>query len=74
MDELIAENPKFGEIEIEKIDELKEPEYADKYDYYYVPTFYVGERKAHEGGIFKEEVRQLLQSVIDGTEYIQPKE
>lgn len=72
IEELTAENPKFAEIEIEKIDELEKPEYADTFDYYYVPTFYVGDRKAHEGGIYKDEVRALLQSVIDGTEYKTP--
>lgn len=74
IDELIAENPQFAYIEIERIDELLHPDYADQFDYYYVPTFYVGGRKAHEGGIFKDEVRRLLQSVIDGTTYEQPKD
>ena len=74
IDELVAENPEFGKIEIEKVDELEQPEFADRFDYYYVPTFYVGGRKAHEGGIYKEEVRSLLQSVIDGTRYVQPKD
>ena len=74
IDELIAENPQFANIEIERIDELLHPDYADQFDYYYVPTFYVGNRKAHEGGIFKEEVRRLLQSVIDGTRYEQPQD
>ena len=74
IDELVKENPEFASIEIEKIDELERPAYADRFDYYYVPTFYVGDRKAHEGGIFKDEVRRLLQSVIDGTTSCQPKD
>ena len=69
IDELIAENPQFANIEIERIDELLHPDYADQFAYYYV-----GDRKAHEGGIFKDEVRRLLQSVIDGTTYEQPQE
>lgn len=44
IDELIAENPEFAKIEIERIDELEQPAYADQFDYYYVPTFYVGDR------------------------------
>lgn len=70
IEELVSENPQFGKIEIERIDELDRPDYADKFDYYYVPTFYVGDKKVHEGGIFKEEVRRLLQSVLDDTEYM----
>lgn len=69
IEELTAENPAFDQIEIEKHDELAEPEFADKFDYYYVPTFYVDGKKVHEGGIFKDEVRALLQSVIDGTPF-----
>ena len=69
IDELTQESPIFGNIEIEKIDELKEAALADTFDYYYVPTFYVNGKKVHEGGIYKEEMRALLQSVIDGTEF-----
>lgn len=69
IDELKEENPAFKGVEIEMIDESAEPELAEKYDYYYVPTFYQNEKKVHEGGIFKEEVRNLLQSAIDGTEF-----
>lgn len=72
--QLTAENPEFAKIDISTVDELKEPDYADKFDYYYVPTFYIGSRKVHEGGIYKEEVRRLLQSVIDGTEYVMTKD
>ncbi|MGL5318906.1 MAG: glutaredoxin family protein [Bacteroidales bacterium] len=67
--ELTAENESFREIEWEQIDELKEPELADTFDYYYVPSFFVDGKKIHEGGIYKEEVRALIQSVIDGTEF-----
>jgi hypothetical protein len=48
-------------VEIEMIDESVEKELADSYDYYYVPTFYLNEEKLHEGGIFKNEVKSLLE-------------
>ena len=70
IEELQAENEAFRSIELKKIDELQEPELANRYDYYYVPTFYDEKgKKLHEGGIYKEEMRGLLQSVIDGTEF-----
>lgn len=69
IDELIAENGLFKEIEWEKIDELKEPALADQYDYYYVPAFYADGKKLHEGGIYKDEIKKLIQSVIDGTDF-----
>ncbi|MBR2638649.1 MAG: thioredoxin family protein [Bacteroidaceae bacterium] len=60
LEELKEENSLYSNIEIESIDELNNPEYADKFDYYYVPTFYIGEEKVHEGGIKKEELRDIL--------------
>ncbi len=70
IDECIEENPELKEIEIEKIDELARPEFADKFDYYYVPTIYCNGKKIHEGGIFKEEMKELLTSVLSGKDYI----
>jgi thiol-disulfide isomerase/thioredoxin len=61
IDEVKAENPELKNVEIETIDESVEKELADSYDYYYVPTFYMNEEKLHEGGIFKNEVKSLLE-------------
>ena len=38
---------------------------ADRYDYYYVPTFYVGDKKVHEGGIMHDEVEAVLRMALD---------
>lgn len=64
IEELQNEHPEFKDIVFEKIEETKEPEVADTFDYYYVPTFYVDGKKVHEGGIFKPEVEKLLRDVI----------
>ena len=57
IEELKAEYPEFQPIEIEMIEETQHPDIADQYDYYYVPTFYVG--------IFKNEMEALLRKVIE---------
>lgn len=64
-DELCSEHPEFKQLEIETIDELAHPDVADRYDYYYVPTYYVGEEKVHEGGIYKEELKALLLKALE---------
>jgi glutaredoxin len=64
IDELKKEDPKYNQIEIEIVDELIEVERADSFDYYYVPTFYLGEKKIHEGGIYQNEVKVLFDSVL----------
>ncbi len=58
-------HPELGALEIEMIEESEHPEIADRYDYYYVPTFYIGERKEHEGGIFLEEIEPLLRKALN---------
>lgn len=54
----------YKDIEIEMIEESEQPEIADRYDYYYVPTFYIDEEKVHEGGIFPDEVEEILKKAL----------
>lgn len=52
--QLASEDPEIAAIEVEKIEETEEAELAERYDYYYVPTIYVGETKLHEGAFDPE--------------------
>lgn len=65
LDELRTEQPAYAAVEIEMIEESEHPDVADSYDYYYVPTFYVGGVKVHEGGIWKEEVEAVLRQAAE---------
>jgi len=64
MDALIAENPGYASLEVEKIDELAYPEIARKYNYYYVPTYYVGDKKMHEGAADPKKVRRVFDAAL----------
>lgn len=64
MDELLQQEPYKG-LQIEKIEETEQPELADQYDYYYVPTFYIDGEKVHEGGIFRDEVKALFDKALE---------
>lgn len=46
--ELRGEHPEYAAVEIETIDESAEPQLADRYDYYRVPSFFLGEEKLYE--------------------------
>ena len=46
-------------------EESEQPDVADAFDYYYVPTFYVDGVKVHEGGIYPEEVEKILRSALE---------
>lgn len=65
IDEAKAAHPELADVEIELVEESEEPEVADRYDYYYVPTFYVGGVKLHEGGIYPEEVEAVLRKALE---------
>jgi protein-disulfide isomerase len=54
----------YKDIEIEMIEETEQPELADRFDYYYVPTFYIDGEKLHEGGIFPDEVEAIFKKAL----------
>jgi len=65
MDDLFKSDEKYREIPIEIIDERMQPDIANSYDYYYVPTFFVGERKAHEGAVSARKVKQVFDEALE---------
>lgn len=64
MDQLKAEKPRYAELDIKIIDEEREPETANKYDYYYVPTYFINNIKVHEGVPSKEIIRGVFEKAL----------
>ena len=64
IDKLKEKNLYYRNIEIEMIDESEHPDIAAYYDYYYVPTFYVGDIKIHEGVPSLEKMERVLEEAI----------
>ena len=50
----------WRDIPLRVIDEREEADLADSYDYFYVPTYYVGGEKVHEGHAEREDVEKVL--------------
>ncbi|WRK54354.1 hypothetical protein SD457_05170 [Coprobacillaceae bacterium CR2/5/TPMF4] len=48
LDELIDENPDYGQVEIDWIEESRNPEIIDQYDYYATPSMFIGQEKLYE--------------------------
>lgn len=48
LDELKASDAKYGTVEIEWIEESKNPEVAEKYDYFAVPSMFIDSEKLYE--------------------------
>ncbi len=65
MDELMQEYPEYADVEMEIIDEVQQPEVAEKWDYYYVPTYFVGKEKLHEGAATKQKVQRVFEWALN---------
>lgn len=67
LEALYAENPEYREIPIHMIEESMEPELADQYDYYAVPSFFDGKKKLFEAHLFMsyENIRDEIGRVLD---------
>lgn len=62
--ELKEEHPELQKVDIQMIEELEQPEIAEQYDYYYVPTLYVDGVKVHEGAATKEKMHEALKKAL----------
>lgn len=65
IDDCKTTDPALRAVEIEMIEESEQPALADKFDYYYVPCFYVDGKKVHEGGIWPDEVKEVLRKALE---------
>ena len=65
--ELMEANPAYREIPLTMVEETREPELADRYDYYAVPAVYVDGKKKFEAHLFRgyEQSREELRSALD---------
>ena len=67
LEELYAANPAYREIPLRRIEESQQPELADRYDYYAVPTYFVDGRKIFEARLFMsyEDIREGTRAALD---------
>ena len=46
------------------VDELEQPEVAQAYDYYYVPTYFIDGVKVHEGPVTQQDVEKVFAQAL----------
>lgn len=65
--ELIEENPAYGAVEFEEIEEHANPDIADQYDYWATPSMFIGKEKIYEGyfGEKYDEAKAHVKEVMD---------
>lgn len=62
MDELKEAHPEYREVPVKIVEEDKEPAFAAALDYWYVPTYFVGDQKIHEGVPSREAIEAVYQA------------
>ena len=67
IEELIQENPEYGKIGIERINELNPPTGISGYDYYYVPSMFIGKEKLYEANPSQgyDDIRESVKAVFE---------
>ena len=65
--ELYGEDSAYSTVRIHWIEERRERELADRYDYYYVPTIFYGEEKLYEAKPSEdyESVKSHIRAALD---------
>lgn len=70
IDELCAENPAYAALKLDWIEESEQPDLAERYDYYSVPSLFCGEEKLYEAhfthsySVIKESIRAAFDRVL----------
>ena len=65
MKEILESDVKYSEIPLAVIDETEYPEIAAKFNYYYVPTYYLDDVKVHEGAATFEIVKKVFDDALN---------
>lgn len=62
--QLQAEKPELRQARIEMVDVHKTPGFQAPAPFYYVPTFFVDDRKVLEGNVSKDKVEYLMRAAL----------
>ena len=67
IEELILEKPGYATIEIERINENDPPGGITGFDYYYVPSMFIGKEKIYEAhpGQQYDEIKEAVRKVFE---------
>ena len=60
----LQKDERYRSIRVHQIDESREPKTAEQYDYYFVPSFFLGDVKLFEGHMEMEDVKGVLSTAL----------
>lgn len=58
------DDSRYSALPIHEIDEYVQSELADSYDYWYVPSFFIGKKKLHEGHAEYADIKNVLDAAL----------
>lgn len=64
IDELCGEYSELAAIPVRRIEERQQAALAEQYDYWYVPSLFLGDQKLHEGVPTREKIEQALRAAL----------
>ena len=64
-EELLAAQPLYRPLAPRIADESRQKELTQGFDYYYVPCYFMGDKKLHEGACTKEKIRKVLDTALN---------
>lgn len=64
--EVLDAHPEYAAVELELVEEREQAARAEAHDYYYVPTYYVGDKKLHEGAASYADVEAVFRAAYGG--------
>ena len=62
LEKLKAENPAYAQIPVTMIDESRQVAFANSFDYWYVPCFFLNGKKLHEGHAERRDIQRILEA------------
>lgn len=66
MAELRARRPEFRDVKVREVDETLAPDFVATLDYHYVPSFFVGGKKYHEGIPTAAAIEAVCRAALEG--------
>lgn len=60
----LQKEPRYAEITVREIEERENRAIADSYDYWLVPSFFIGREKLHEGHAEYSDVKRVLDRAL----------
>ncbi len=65
VEKILSANPEFRAIPFETIDERQQQAYADKHDYYYVPSIYLDGEKVYEERVLHRDLLDIFKKAME---------